>query len=33
MQTLAQSVLAEFDAIHRNNRKMIWNIMALRKVE
>ena len=33
MQTLAQGVLAEFDAVHRDNRKMNRNAMALGKVK
>jgi len=33
MQTLAQVVLAERDAVHRDNRKMRRNAMALREVE
>jgi hypothetical protein len=30
MQTLAKGVLAEFDAVHRNNRKVSRDTLALR---
>jgi predicted phage tail protein len=33
MQALAQGVLADFDAVHRDDRKMSRNTVALRKVE
>jgi hypothetical protein len=33
MQTRAQGIFAEFDAVYGDNRKMNWNAMALGKVE